>query len=296
MRLPHYSRSTVLRDTGLESNSTFLKARSVLPNEGLACDRSSLDHETCWWSRSFGGFVPMVLHCRAVNTLMKHGNRATVSSHVVRRMQDRAVGVCVENTFHSSRTPIIQPMLSPPRLLKQNDGTVDGHRYFLCHPNRGLFVRITRCRTRAGYSVGDERHVSCPWRTLGKKVGDEGRNTKLSSRNTPHTAAAHNAKDRSAPPYLSENFRWDNTSLISGNIRQPCRERSRVDSRLNGIKWVPIENAETRRQWSRRYEVGARRHDIQLESDSSESSSSGSASSGSDRSQVKSICGVSRSC
>lgn len=167
-----------------------------------------------------------------------------------------------------------------PHPLHQNDGSVDGRRYFLCQPNRGLFVRIARCRTRAGYSVGDGRHVSFPSRTLGKKADHAGWNTSLPNQNTPFALAAHNARNGSAPPYLSDISR--RASLASG---QPRRERS-PDSRPNSATWVPIGSSEPHCRGSSRYEISARRHDIQLESDSSESSSSESASSGSDQSQV----------
>lgn len=175
-------------------------------------------------------------------------------------------------------------------LPQQNDGTVDGHRYFLCQPNRGLFVRIARCRTRAGYSVADGRHVSFPSRTLGKKANGEGWNTNLTNQNTPYATAAHNVRNGSAPPYLSDVCRRDGTGLASSTTRQPHRERS-ADPRLNAAQWVPIESSETHCRGSRRWEINAaRRHDVQLESDSSESSSSESASSESDGSQVVNKC------
>lgn len=185
-----------------------------------------------------------------------------------------------------------------PHPLQQNDGTVEGRRYFLCEPNRGLFVRIVRCRTRAGSTTGDGRHVSFPSRTLANKANDEGLNTKLSNRNTPYAAAAHNAKNGSAPPYCSGLSRRDSFGLASGDIHQPPYERS-AGVRHNVRNWVPFSSSENRCQGSRSDGIDAARHGIQLESDSSESSSSGS-----DRSQVTNslgfpaptvICGVSSS-
>ena len=151
-------------------------------------------------------------------------------------------------------------------------------------------MRIARCRTRAGYSVGDGRHVSFPSRTLGKKANDGGWSTKNSNQNTPFATAAHNARSGSAPPYLSDVCRRDSASASPplGTTRQPRRQRS-PDSRPNAVKWVPIESSETNCRESRRWETIARRHDIQMESDSSESSSSESASSESGRSQVINI-------
>lgn len=150
-------------------------------------------------------------------------------------------------------------------LLQQNDGSVDGHRYFLCHPNRGLFVRISRCRTRTGHSVGDGRHVSFPSRTLGKRVHGDAWNA--------------NVKKGSSPPYLLESFQWAGTSPAASDAHQPYRQQPRTDARPNARKskkWVPIDVSST----------GTRRHTIQIQSDSSESSSSESPSSESDASEV----------
>ena len=159
---------------------------------------------------------------------------------------------------------------------------MDGHRYFYCRPNRGLFVRITRCRTRAGHSVDDGRHVSFPSRTLGKRVDGDGWNA--------------NVKSGSSPPYLSLSRRAG-TSPVSSDAHQPQREESRVDAQPQAKKckkWVSVGVSET----------GARRNVIRLESDSSEtsssesssaeSSSSESSSSGSNGSEVKRDYRVSR--
>lgn len=166
--------------------------------------------------------------------------------------------------------------------FQQNDGSLDGIRYFLCHPNRGLFVRIARCQTRAGNNVGDERYASFATRTLGNKADGDGWRAKVPKRNTPFATGPRGVKNGSSSPHLTEACTGGSSTLTPGDAHRP----QRVDAWLNTTTWIPGDNIETARGESHRHGLNAPRQDTQPESDASERVSSEISLSESDLCQV----------
>lgn len=185
---------------------------------------------------------------------------------------------------------------SPPGAFEQNDGSLDGYRYFLCHPNRGLFVRITRCRTCIGHNVKDARHVSFSGRTLGEKAGIGDWSSKPLNQIRPNTVDAYTVRSASEPPYLSDIARWNSASVGSSGSCRPRRKQHRADAQLNTTKWAPADTSGSGRRETRRYDSGARRTDTRHNNIAPDSTSSGSStSSETDPLEVKLGSGLSRS-
>lgn len=231
-------------------------------------------------------------HCKYVGTQILYAWTApkTIENHelscAIRWSIHWHLRVRKMHTTNQSRTSITSTAHLPPRPARmhfqQNDGSLDGIRYFLCHPNRGLFVRIARCRTRAGYSEVNERHVSFATRTLGKKVCDHGWSAKVPKRNRPFATGPRGVKNGSSSPHLTETSKEGSGTLTSRSAHRP----QRVDARLNTTTWVAGDISETARGDLHRYGLNAPRQGTQPESDSPERVSSEISLSESDLCQV----------
>lgn len=97
-----------------------------------------------------------------------------------------------------------------PNVSSQNDGSLDGCRYFQCNPHRGLFVRTARCRRRYGrFDASDEHHASFPAQYK-RNLASKGRNTKSqdTTQGLPETSV------RAVSSFLTETYH-SSTNLVS---------------------------------------------------------------------------------
>lgn len=107
-------------------------------------------------------------------------------------------------------------MLPSPASFPQNDGSLDGHRYFLCRPGRGLFVRTERCKIYEGRYTVDQRRRALH---VAEAIGQGGRDTPAEYGHEKNASAT--VAERVTPEFASENEEAPCSFLIQA---RPCAD------------------------------------------------------------------------